>query len=99
MEIDEYRDYEKAVGALREALKYLGKDTSRAAEDMASSIERRIMLIEKFVQAKRSAKKDPANMVAICQVSLSMMLVLVVVVLLLSLVLVVVLFVTAGVIV
>jgi hypothetical protein len=50
VEIDEYRDYEKAIGALREALKYLTKDTSRAAEDMAHSIERRIMLIEKFVQ-------------------------------------------------
>jgi hypothetical protein len=34
---------------------------------MASSIERRIMLIEKFVQAKRASKKDPTTMVAICQ--------------------------------
>jgi len=67
VEIDEYRDYEKAIGALREALKYLAKDNSRGAEDMAASIERRIMIIEKFVQAKNAAKKDPTSMVAICQ--------------------------------
>ena len=66
MEIDEYRDYEKAVGALREALKYLAKDTTRHAADMAASIEHRIALIEKFVQARRAAKKDPGTMVAIC---------------------------------
>lgn len=67
VEIDEYRDYEKAVGALREALKYLAMDKTRQAEDMAGSIERRIMLIEKFVQAKRAMKKEPQTMVAICQ--------------------------------
>lgn len=67
VEIDEYRDYEKAIGALKEALKYLAKDTSRQAQDMAQSIEHRIMLIEKFVQAKLAAKKDPSTMVAICQ--------------------------------
>ncbi|KAJ1408062.1 hypothetical protein B484DRAFT_403632, partial [Ochromonadaceae sp. CCMP2298] len=65
VEIDEYRDYEKATGALREALKYLAKDNTRAAEDMAAALERRIMIIEKFVTAK-SPKTDPASMVAIC---------------------------------
>jgi hypothetical protein len=28
VEIDEYRDYEKAIGALKEGLKYLNKETS-----------------------------------------------------------------------
>ena len=33
VEIDDYRDYEKAAGALREALKYLGKaGESRSAQ-------------------------------------------------------------------
>lgn len=67
VEIDEYRDYEKAIGALKEALKYLSKDNSRHAEDMAGSIEKRIQMIEKFVQAKKAMKKDPNTMVSICQ--------------------------------
>jgi len=68
VEIDEYRDYEKAIGALREALKHLAKDSSRPAEEMADSIRNRISIIERFVQAKRCVKKqDPAGMISICQ--------------------------------
>lgn len=66
VEIDEYRDYEKAIGALNEALKYLLKDDSRTARDMASFLEKRILLISKFVEAKAS-RRDPGKMVAICE--------------------------------
>lgn len=66
VEIDEYRDYEKAIGALNEALKYLLKDDSRTAREMASFLEKRILLISKFVEAKAS-RRDPGKMVAICE--------------------------------
>ena len=67
VEIDDYRDYEKAIGALRESLKHLAKAGTRQAEDMASHTERRIAMIEKFVQARKLAAKDPDTMVAICE--------------------------------
>jgi intraflagellar transport protein 140 len=68
VEIDEYRDYEKAIGALKEGLKYLSKESppSGQTREMAGSFEKRIAMIEKFVQARKAAKKDPATMVAIC---------------------------------
>ncbi len=66
MEIDEYSDYAKARDAMDMALKYLSKDTSRAATDMASAIEHRMMLIKKFLSAREAAKSDPSTMVAIC---------------------------------
>lgn len=68
VEIDEYRDYEKAIGALREALKYLARSGTRQAAEMVDTIEKRIALIEKFVQARRMMKSDPNRMVSICEV-------------------------------
>jgi len=67
VEIDEYRDYEKAIGALKEALKYLQKAESRHGEEMAESMVRRIGIIEKFVQARKLLDRNPANMVEICE--------------------------------
>lgn len=67
VEMDEYRDYDKAIAALREALKYASKAESRSGMDLAHSIEKRIGLTEKFVQARRVAKSDPDSMVAICE--------------------------------
>lgn len=67
VEIDEYRDYEKALGALNEALKYLSKDNSRPATELSKSVEKRLLLIEKFVEAKTCSKKDPSTMIAICE--------------------------------
>ena len=49
VEIDDYRDYEKAVGALREGTKHLAKSDTRSAADMLARFEERIALIEKFV--------------------------------------------------
>ena len=54
VEIDDYRDYEKAIGALKESLKYLAKAESRQASDMAEMTERRVGLIELFVRARKS---------------------------------------------
>ena len=66
VEIDEYRDYEKASGALKEALKQLIKANSRGNLDgQVSAMERRIDMLEKFVEARRVADKDPEQMVMI----------------------------------
>lgn len=67
MEIDDYRDYEKACGALREALKYLVKAETRSANELAEHTQRRIDLIEKFLAAKDLASKNVEQMVEICE--------------------------------
>ena len=67
MEIDDYRDYEKACGALREALKYLVKAETRSASEMAEHTQRRIDLIEKFLAAKDLATKNVEQMIEICE--------------------------------
>jgi intraflagellar transport protein 140 len=67
VEIDDYRDYEKATGALREGTKHLLKSETRSAADMLARFEQRIVIIEKFVQARRLATKDPESMVSMCE--------------------------------
>jgi intraflagellar transport protein 140 len=68
VEIDDYRDYEKAVGALKEALKHLTKANTRSAQDMSELIDKRISLIEKYVAAKNMSKTDPEKMVRIIEI-------------------------------
>jgi len=67
VEIDEYRDYEKAYRALKESMKYLREAKGRHIEEMVSTLESRLSLIERFVTARKCAKKDPDEMVAICE--------------------------------
>jgi intraflagellar transport protein 140 len=67
VEIDEYRDYEKALGALRESQKYLEKANGSHIRELALVLDDRINMISKFVEARRSAKRDPSAMVNICQ--------------------------------
>ena len=73
VEIDEYRDYEKAIGALKEALKHLNKanNTPGAAGgervvQLIDLLEKRIDIIDKFVQARKCADTDTERMVDIC---------------------------------
>lgn len=49
VEIDEYRDYEKAFAALNEALKHSKKSTGEGAEYRVSQLETKISLIQKFI--------------------------------------------------
>lgn len=67
VEIDEYRDYEKALGALRESQKYLEKAEGSHINSLVAVLDDRIMLISKFVEARKMAKRDPSMMVNICQ--------------------------------
>ena len=42
---------------------------TRQAADMAEHLERRIAIIEKFVEARKLLKKEPVTMVGICKVN------------------------------
>jgi len=56
VEIDEYQNYEKAVGALTEAFKCLTKAKMadrQQQEGKITDIKTRIALIKKFIQTRR----------------------------------------------
>jgi intraflagellar transport protein 140 len=67
VEIDEYRDYEKALGALQDSQKFIikGKDIPQREEKLAS-LDGRIRLVQKFVEARKAVKSNPDEMVRIC---------------------------------
>eukprot|EP00501_MAST-03F_sp_TOSAG23-6_P000179 GSMAST32.ASY1.ANO1.182.1 assembled CDS len=72
VEVDEYRDYEKALTALKSSLKYLGKlmksrEQAAANEDKVASIQRRCSIVERFIHARSLVKSDPTQMVSICE--------------------------------
>ena len=56
MEIDEYQNYDKALGAMTEAYKCMAKAKVKNAseqEEKVGFLKQRIGLIKKFVQARR----------------------------------------------
>ena len=53
VEIDDYRDYEKALGALKEASKYIAKADTPEATTIAANLQTRIYVVDKFVNARR----------------------------------------------
>lgn len=61
VEIDEYRDYDKALGALKESRKFMVK-----AEKQTSSLDKRIGMVEVFCQAKTLVKSDPQHFLKLC---------------------------------
>lgn len=75
VEIDEYRDYDRALSAHKEALKYLGQARSGDAaqrETETTTIKHKIFLIEKFLRARTLAKDDPKGMTTACEELLGM---------------------------
>ncbi|KAI8620888.1 hypothetical protein BC830DRAFT_1096659 [Chytriomyces sp. MP71] len=65
VEIDEYQNYEKALGALKESAKCLSKvKDSMAMEEKLKSLMTRVAYIETFVAARASS--NPGEMVGIC---------------------------------
>ncbi|KAI9193143.1 uncharacterized protein BJ171DRAFT_572993 [Polychytrium aggregatum] len=68
VEIDEYQNYEKALGAFREAAKCSLKGKDRGADDpQLASMDRRIYLVSKFVEARKLAKTDVEKTFSICE--------------------------------
>mmetsp|Transcript_76222 Transcript_76222/g.166365 ORF Transcript_76222/g.166365 Transcript_76222/m.166365 type:complete len:843 (-) Transcript_76222:160-2688(-) len=69
VEIDEYRDYDKAWEALRESLKYLAKAVGAGAENNPNvqNLQHRIGLVERFASIRKLSKSDPSEMVSVCE--------------------------------
>merc|ERR1719203_2468750 len=69
VEIDEYRDYDKAGGALRESLKYLAKFVGAGYENdpRVQNLQQRIGLVDKFAGIRKLGKSDPDEMVVVCE--------------------------------
>ena len=56
VEIDEFQNYDKALGALSEAYKCMSKAKTKnqaQQEEKLSEIKNKVTLIKKFVQARR----------------------------------------------
>ena len=66
VEIDEYRDYAKALGAMREALKQLNKSDCMNKEEKLQLLQKRIQIIEEFVESRNLAQTDPSAMERLC---------------------------------
>ena len=69
VEIDEYRDYEKALGAMKEAMRQLEKSDTKDKDMKLSLMKKRVGIIEKFVQAREAlapASNDAATAMKIC---------------------------------
>jgi len=66
VEIDDYRDYEKALGALREARDWMGKARVPGKEEKVASLATRISHVENFVNARKMVKTDPEATVKVC---------------------------------
>ncbi|KAK1948293.1 Intraflagellar transport protein 140 [Phytophthora citrophthora] len=65
VEIEEYRDYEKAISALQEAVQVVSKSRSDGKESLLKRYEKRILLIEQFVIARQQTKQNPKEMMEI----------------------------------
>lgn len=64
-EIEEYRDYDKAIGAVQEAVKVLSKARSDTKDKMLKALETRILLMEQFVLARQQLRASPSEMLEV----------------------------------
>ena len=60
------RDYEKALGALKEAAKHIAKSDTAEATTISANLQTRIYVVEKFVSARRFMKTDASQAESIC---------------------------------
>ncbi|CAK4724875.1 unnamed protein product [Aphanomyces euteiches] len=67
VEIDDYKDYDKAKSLLGDACKIAAKSSTPGKEKKIASLEHRISCIEKFIQAKELAKSESTEMVKMMQ--------------------------------
>lgn len=65
VEIEEYRDYEKAIGAVQEAVKVISKSRSESKEAVLKAYETRVLLMEQFVVARQQIRQNPEEMIEI----------------------------------
>ncbi|XP_064415198.1 intraflagellar transport protein 140 homolog [Latimeria chalumnae] len=73
VEIDEYQNYEKALGAMTEAYKCMSKAKVRNVEEQESKLaelQSKLVLIKRFIQAKRAYNEDPKEAIKQCELLL-----------------------------
>eukprot|EP00756_Hemistasia_phaeocysticola_P006237 Hpha_TRINITY_DN13742_c1_g2::TRINITY_DN13742_c1_g2_i1::g.142675::m.142675/K19672/IFT140; intraflagellar transport protein 140 len=66
VDIDEYRDYKKALEGLREAAKYLEKSKAQNREQKVAHLDLRIKYVGQFVEARTLVNTAPEKMVELC---------------------------------
>ncbi|GMH43478.1 hypothetical protein BSKO_11400 [Bryopsis sp. KO-2023] len=66
IEIDEYRDYDKALQAMNQALKHAEKSQSTNRELRLASIGQRLELMEKFITARQIIPENPQLAIEMC---------------------------------
>eukprot|EP00800_Vazella_pourtalesii_P000900 TRINITY_DN1075_c0_g1_i7.p2 TRINITY_DN1075_c0_g1~~TRINITY_DN1075_c0_g1_i7.p2 ORF type:complete len:746 (-),score=211.90 TRINITY_DN1075_c0_g1_i7:3055-5292(-) len=70
LEIDDYQNYEKAVGALTEALKYISRAKNMSTQEQEGRLalyQERISLIEKYLEARALFQTDQEAAVTSCK--------------------------------
>jgi len=66
VEIDDYRDYEKALAALKESKEWMEKARIPGKDEKVASLGSRIGHVEAFVTARKLIKTDPESAVKTC---------------------------------
>jgi intraflagellar transport protein 140 len=67
VEVDEYRNYDKAAAALRESLKALGKGKGADRDTRAAGVQDRLGTVEAFLAARANARAAPSELVRLCE--------------------------------
>uniref|UniRef100_UPI00398F7C73 intraflagellar transport protein 140 homolog n=1 Tax=Pristiophorus japonicus TaxID=55135 RepID=UPI00398F7C73 len=70
VEIDEYQNYEKALGALTEAYKCLTKAKMRSQseqEERLGQLQSKLTMVKRFVQIRRLYEEDPKEALKQCE--------------------------------
>ncbi|KAL8008467.1 putative tetratricopeptide-like helical domain superfamily, WD40-repeat-containing [Plasmopara halstedii] len=65
VEIEEYRNYEKAITALQEAVQVSSKSRAAGKDALLKRYEKRILLIEQYIVARQQAKHNPMGVIDI----------------------------------
>lgn len=71
IEIDEYSDYDKALGALKEALKYTEEIKNSKSNEVIFDIQNKASLVEQFLEAKKCIGSNPQIALKTCRQLLS----------------------------
>ena len=68
IEIDDYRDYDKALRALKQAYKQINKGSNiMNKEDKLIMFQKKINFVNRFSSARKLAESDPNQMILICE--------------------------------
>ena len=67
VEVDEFRDYGRALTALKEAVKHLIKAKVADKERRVAELDERIRVVQLFVEAREAVNTEAAEMVRLCE--------------------------------